>query len=458
MTEKPEHPAIEAVKNALKERTFSQGQVRVSSNELLLFYSKRQEEKAGAAHFLNLGDASEASLRDLCDACDAAGFGLGTQNTFDETYRKSKKLDTTQFSSNFDLRATNILDQVQADLVEGQDEIQKVLRSELYKLNVYGKGDFFKAHKDTPRAENMMGSLVIVFPTPHEGGSLVLRQDGQEWVFSAERMLAESTPETPVISYIAFYSDVEHEVLPLTSGVRVTLTYNLYLEDKLPAPESLLSITENPVTDHVKDALQNLLAASDFLPEGGMLGFGLRHQYPFATSTSSKGNVDEIYGNPNLDHPRNWGSRDSQKRAKEQLSQIVDFLKGSDASIFRACQGLSLEPTPHIIYRPRGYGAVYMLDHVIQNLDAQGELELDYLDTELQRLGTLISTTERWARPPRTHEGSEALPEIVWVTPLTTFNRMDSNYIRYGNEASMGYLYGDICLIVKVGKPGNRAT
>ncbi|PBK68252.1 hypothetical protein ARMSODRAFT_1019832 [Armillaria solidipes] len=427
MTDSPQHPAIEA------------------------------EEKAGTAHFLNLGDASEISLRDLCDACDAAGFGLGNQNTFDETYRKSKKLDTTQFSTNFDLRTTNILDEVQADLVEGQDEIKKVLRSELYKLNVYCEGDFFKAHKDTPRAENMMGSLVIVFPTPHEGGSLVLRQDGQEWAFSAERMLAESTAEAPVISYIAFYSDVEHEVLPVTSGVRVTLTYNLYLEDK-PIVPSLVSSTESPLVDHVKEALQNLLSASDFLPEGGMLGFGLRHQYPIAMSTDPGGQVDEIYGDPEHDREARSDYNNSYTREKEQFSRLVDFLKGSDASIFQACRGLSLEPSPRIIYRPRGYGAVYMLDHVVQGLENQGQLEPDHLDTELQRRGTLISTTEYWASPPRTHEGSTALPEIAWVTPLTTINRMDSNYLAYGNEPSIGYLYGDICLMVKVGKPGNRAA
>ncbi|KAK0219383.1 hypothetical protein EDD85DRAFT_1028980 [Armillaria nabsnona] len=432
-TEESQHPAVEAVKNALKERTFSQGRIQVSSDKLLLFYSRRQEEKAGTAHFLNLGDASETSLRDLCDACDAAGFGLGNQNTFDETYRKSKKLDTTQFSSNFDLRTTNILDQVQSDLVEGQDEIKKVLRSELYKLNVFFfcEGDFLKAHKDTPCAENMMGSLVIVFPTPHEGGSLVLRQDGQEWTFSAERMLAESTAEAPVISYIAFYSDVEHEVLPLTSGVRVTLTCSLYLEDK-PIVPSLLSSAESPIVDRVKEALEGLLSASDFLPEGGMLGFGLRHQYPIAVSAADTGG-----------------------KAQEQFSRLVDYLKGGDASIFRACRDLSLEPILRIIYRPRDYGLVYMLDHVVQDIEDRGQWELDYLDTELQSRGTLISATQDWAWSPRR---STTFPEIVWITPLTTFNRMDSNYVRYGNEASMGYLYGDVCLIVKVGKPGNRAA
>ncbi len=47
MTTKLQNPAIETVKNALTERTFSLGQLEVSSNKLLLFYSKQQEGKKG---------------------------------------------------------------------------------------------------------------------------------------------------------------------------------------------------------------------------------------------------------------------------------------------------------------------------------------------------------------------------------------------------------------------------
>lgn len=72
----------------------------------------------------------------------------------------------------------------------------------------------------------MFGSLVIVFPTAHVGGALRLRHGGTEWTFdSATEVLNQPTPS---IGYVAFFSDVEHEVTPVTSGHRVTLTYNLY--------------------------------------------------------------------------------------------------------------------------------------------------------------------------------------------------------------------------------------
>ncbi|KAG7443820.1 uncharacterized protein BT62DRAFT_829825, partial [Guyanagaster necrorhizus] len=279
--------------------------------------------------FLNLASATEESLQDLCNASDPASFGLESKDTFDESYRKAKKLDSTQFACTFDLQAAGILDRVQMDLVEGCNESTKVLRAELYKLNAYAKGDFFKAHKDTPRSENMIGSLVIVFPTAHKGGSFVLRQDGQEWTFDAVQMLSDSTPEVPVVSHVAFYGDVEHEVHPVTSGVRVTLAYNLYLEDK---PNLTANAPSDPTTDIVKTALQTLLADEAFLPRGGLLGFGLRHQYPFAISKNRgmKPKIDET--------------------GRNRLRQLADSLKGNDANILRACRDLGLDANIRILY------------------------------------------------------------------------------------------------------------
>jgi len=94
-----------------------------------------------------------------------------------------------------------------------------------------GKGSFFKPHVDTPRSEMMFGSLVIVFPTPHEGGGLLFRHRGHEWIFDSGKELADAAERRqPSVAYVAFYSDIEHEVAPVISGYRVTLTFNLYIE------------------------------------------------------------------------------------------------------------------------------------------------------------------------------------------------------------------------------------
>ena len=71
----------------------------------------------------------------------------------------------------------------------------------------------------------MFGSLVVCLPTQLSGGALVTRHHGREVRFDWS-----STVENPkkMVSWAVFFSGVEHEVLPVTEGHRITLTYNLY--------------------------------------------------------------------------------------------------------------------------------------------------------------------------------------------------------------------------------------
>lgn len=65
----------------------------------------------------------------------------------------------------------------------------------------------------------MFGSLVVVFPTPHEGGALVLRSDNgerQEEILDFSAWLKAT--ETPSVAYALFFGDVTHEVYEVTRG------------------------------------------------------------------------------------------------------------------------------------------------------------------------------------------------------------------------------------------------
>ena len=81
----------------------------------------------------------------------------------------------------------------------------------------------FKAHVDTPRSKHQIGSLVVCLPHVHQGGQLVLRHQGRETIFDWSGEKGRNS-----IQWAAFYSDCEHEVLEVTAGERITLTYNLY--------------------------------------------------------------------------------------------------------------------------------------------------------------------------------------------------------------------------------------
>ena len=75
----------------------------------------------------------------------------------------------------------------------------------------------------------MFGSLVVIYPTAHEGGELIFRHKDHEWKVDANSLT--TSQHSPSLVYVAFYSDIEHEVLKVTKGRRVTLTHDLYLVD-----------------------------------------------------------------------------------------------------------------------------------------------------------------------------------------------------------------------------------
>ncbi|MCA9322999.1 MAG: 2OG-Fe(II) oxygenase, partial [Planctomycetes bacterium] len=93
-----------------------------------------------------------------------------------------------------------------------------------YKLLIYEKGSFFLPHRDGEQRDGMVASLVVALPSPHSGGELVIRHEGQEHEIEFVGAAAGRK-----ISFAAFYADCEHDVRPLKSGFRIALVYNLCL-------------------------------------------------------------------------------------------------------------------------------------------------------------------------------------------------------------------------------------
>ena len=187
------------------------------SNILLYYKSKEAEE----LREIKLPRAEKEALTQLLSAGSIASFGKGNEQVIDLSYRDALKLDPDELATSFHPGSTSILSEIEMIMVPNRS-----IRAELHKLNMYtGPGGHFKSHVDTPRSKDMFGSLVVCLPTQFTGGALVTRHKGEEKVFDWS-----SSPEDPlnVVCWAAFFSDVEHEILPVTSGHRLTLTYNLY--------------------------------------------------------------------------------------------------------------------------------------------------------------------------------------------------------------------------------------
>jgi hypothetical protein len=158
--------------------------------------------------------------RKLCDAARPAPFGRRAQTLLDRNVRDTWeigldhiKIDTQAWRRALAPQLATI--QRRLGLPES-GEIDAVLD----KMLVYAPGQFFVAHQDSERADDMVGSLIVVLPSAHEGGALVVEHRGK-------KQILRGTQRGTALSLLAFYSDCRHEVQPVRSGHRIVLTYHL---------------------------------------------------------------------------------------------------------------------------------------------------------------------------------------------------------------------------------------
>lgn len=246
----------------------------------------------------------------------------------------------------------------------------------------------------------MFGSLVVIFPTTHEGGALLLRHRGHEWTFKSNQ--EQESKQEPSISYVAFFSDVEHEVTPVVSGHRVTLTYNLYFGDSgrtdssKDAVSEYLSLPPAANDKPFREAFRALLENPEFLPDGGTLAFDMRHVYL----------MPETY-------------------KPDALRQIYGALKGSDAVVYQIAHALGFQPVLYLDYRcdaKDGCGTA-VSEKVIDftSVSFGYDEEINVVPVVLDGGGIAVVTEGDVDE----YGGSE---RVEWVTPESTLNVKKSQF------------------------------
>ena len=141
------------------------------------------------------------------------------------------------------------------------------ITSELYKMLIYEKGAFFKPHTDTEKIPGMFGTMVICLGSEHEGGDVIVKHQGKTIVL-----------ESFDGAVLCWYSDVSHEVRPVTSGYRLVLTYNLAIAHAplQPPTASLLTSGARQLRHTLRRYLENHRDRAD---EPDKLYYLLDHMY-----------------------------------------------------------------------------------------------------------------------------------------------------------------------------------
>ena len=103
-----------------------------------------------------------------------ATFGWRDKTCMDSEVRNVWKIPKTRVK--IDKRRWNktfnpTMDRLKTEL--GLPE-QSSLRAELHEMLIYAPGQFFRPHQDSEKCAGMVATLVVVLPSPHSGGTLII--------------------------------------------------------------------------------------------------------------------------------------------------------------------------------------------------------------------------------------------------------------------------------------------
>jgi len=212
----------------------------------LLFEEKTQGDRTNM-NSVTFPLSNADDINPLLEACKQASFGRGGEEVLDPSYRRALVLHADSFAiapaTAVDPYGLGILAKIRQNLLSDSPDAANKKRTKERKivarpdkLNVYGVGDFFKGHVDTPRSNQMLGTLLIYLPVAHEGGQLVVHapypsdgasedesgtsQSSLDAGIGQQDSYTTAWGAEDVLSWVAFFSDCLHEVLPVERGNR----------------------------------------------------------------------------------------------------------------------------------------------------------------------------------------------------------------------------------------------
>jgi hypothetical protein len=252
---------------------------------------------------------NESMIQQLIQKSSIAPIGMGSETVINTDIRQGyqidasrihyqssyKKQESTGFGHYYSTNNSTWDRIMNVELPErtnyGQTELTKIkqvlaprsrISTKPYKLLIYEKDQFFKPHRDTLRSENHFASLVVFFPSQYEGGELVVRHQGKEKRFTYSQLVNRQQQQQQ-FAWVAFYTDCEHEILPVTSGHRVTMTFNIFFDDNVkPSPPG----SDTELAIRFRQEMVDLLSDESFQQKFKTVGILLQHKYSQATLSS----------------------------------------------------------------------------------------------------------------------------------------------------------------------------
>lgn len=255
----------------------------------------------------------------LINSAKLASFGKNDISVIDTNYRYAYVLQENQFATNFQPEKYNITDTIMEHMTG------KPIKLILDKLNIYVEGGHFKVHKDTPKSDDMIGTLIVYFPSEFTGGELILHTNTMMTFDFAEFSKTH-------FQWIAFYGDIDHEIHTVTSGNRITMTYGIY------GINDTMMLTEQ---SEIIASIGNILKDPEFMTDGGTIGYGCKYMYSMDILSNGPMNINKINNIKDIPAKPRWYNDDDNDHDNNHNNYHKIF-KGDDAMLFDALKFFNL--------------------------------------------------------------------------------------------------------------------
>ena len=156
-----------------------------------------------------------------------SAFGRGEETVLDPSYRSGREIPAEKIG----FPDKEMLKTFGQDVQEGMFPGRKV-EVKLYKLAVYEPDGHFDWHMDSTHSDTHNATLLVALNTSWKGGDLVLRRNDIETHFDLQPEPPDGDSKEPTLKAVAFYTDTEHRVEPVTEGVRIVLQYDVEIGEK----------------------------------------------------------------------------------------------------------------------------------------------------------------------------------------------------------------------------------
>lgn len=259
--------------------------------------------------------------------------------------------------------------------------------------------------------------MVICLPSEFTGGELQVKHKGQTRTFDWSGKVSQDGQ--PQIPWAFLYSDCEHEVLPVTSGHRITLTYDIYY-----TATSTVAELEDTRTETLYQAIDKLLKSKQF-DRGTTLGFALDYSYP-----ADRDNYDATF-----------------------FDSLSKQLKGEDNAVFRALTKAGLQPECWAVYDT----SYEDYDDPMTTVEKDGSQRVTVNDKQF-RFDCMVARDAEILQEHNNVEsvytileegGAHLTLDVIWAKRPQYFN-IKNSYTAYGNETELTYCYVAVAILAEI--------